>query len=95
MQKDNTCTKHKFLTSIRRIRVDGIYKKADINFWLVTLVIALLFMVIVFFVMGGVFNIWGETTTKIKEEHIEKGLEEINIFGEDDENAQASTSSEK
>lgn len=68
-------------------------KKADINFWLVTLVIALLFMVIVFFVMGGVFNIWGETTTKVKEEHIDKSLEELNIFGEEDENTQASTAS--
>ncbi len=68
-------------------------KKADINFWLVTLVIALLFMVIVFFVMGSVFNIWGETTTKVREEHIEKGLEELDIFGETDENKQESTAS--
>lgn len=72
-----------------------IHKKGDINFWLVTLVIALLFMVIVFFVMGGVFNIWGETTGKVKEEHIEKELENINIFGEEDENTQASTAAEK
>ncbi len=80
---------HKSLTSkaSRRDLLNrwNLFKKGDINFWLVTLVIALLFMIVVFFVMGSVFNIWGETTTKVKEEQINKGLEELNIFGETNE----------
>ncbi|PIN79544.1 hypothetical protein COV16_03630 [Candidatus Woesearchaeota archaeon CG10_big_fil_rev_8_21_14_0_10_34_8] len=48
-------------------------KKADMNFWLVLLVIALIFMVIVFFVMNNIFGYWGETTGKVQDD-ITKGL---------------------
>ncbi|MBI5002171.1 hypothetical protein HZC31_02200 [Candidatus Woesearchaeota archaeon] len=48
-------------------------KKGDMNFWLVTLVIALIFMVIVFFVMNSVFQKWGETTGGVQEEVKKQG----------------------
>ena len=58
-------------------------KKGDMNFWLVTLVIALIFMVIVFFVMNSVFQKWGETTGGVQGQIDEKTKEEgglKNIF---------------
>lgn len=54
-------------------------KKGDMNFWLVMLVIALIFMVVVFFVMKDVFDFFGESTGKIQED-IEKQQKEGSIF---------------
>ncbi len=59
-------------------------KKGDMNFWLVMLVIALIFMVIMFFVMNKVFTNWGETTSKIQEQTNTK-LEKNPLFGIDEE----------
>ncbi len=41
-------------------------KKADMNFWLVMLVLALIFMVIMFFVMNKAFTNWGKTTSGVQ-----------------------------
>jgi phosphotransferase system glucose/maltose/N-acetylglucosamine-specific IIC component len=54
-------------------------KKADMNFWLVMLVIALIFMVVVFFVMNKVFDFFGDSTEKIQGD-IEKQQKETSIF---------------
>lgn len=54
-------------------------KRADMNFWLVMLVIALIFMVIIFFVMNNVFQYWGKTTGKLQED-IEEQQEKTDIF---------------
>lgn len=54
-------------------------KRADMNFWLVMLVIALIFMVVVFFVMNKVFDFFGESTGKIQGD-IEKQQKETSIF---------------
>ncbi|MEK6920799.1 MAG: hypothetical protein AABX82_02865 [Nanoarchaeota archaeon] len=71
-------------------------KKADMNFWLVMLVIALIFMVVVFFVMNRVFDFFGESTGKIQED-IEKQQKEQSIFeglgtSDDTDNDDTSTS---
>ena len=78
-----------------------INKKGDMNFWLVTLVIALIFMVIVFFVMNSVFQKWGETTGGVQGQIDEKTKEEgglKNIFegitGSDKESTSESTTSD-
>ena len=49
------------------------------NFWLVMLVIALIFMVVVFFIMNNVFDFFGESTGKIQDD-IEKQQKEQSIF---------------
>lgn len=71
-------------------------KKGDMNFWLVMLVIALIFMVVVFFVMNSVFQKWGETTGGVQEQ-VDKKLEDKGIFegitGSDDEKKSESTTS--
>ena len=71
-------------------------KIADMNFWLVMLVIALIFMVVVFFVMNSVFDFFGESTGKIQED-IEKQQKEQSIFeglgtSDDTDNDDTSTS---
>ncbi len=55
------------------------FLKGDMNFWLVMLVIALIFMVVVFFVMDKVFDFFGESTGKIQGD-IEKQQKESSIF---------------
>ncbi len=71
-------------------------KKGDMNFWLVMLVIALIFMVIVFFVMNSVFQKWGETTGGVQEQ-VDKELKDKSIFegitGSDKETTSESTTS--
>jgi len=54
-------------------------KKADMNFFLVMLLIALIFMVIIFFVINNVFEIWGESTGKVRNTYIEKQAKESGI----------------
>ncbi len=54
-------------------------RKGDMNFWLVMLVIALIFMVIVFFVMNTVFQKWGETTGGVQGQ-VDKELKDKSIF---------------
>lgn len=63
----------------RASRVRRFSKKADMQFWLVMLVLALIFLVIMFFVMRGVFEYWGKSTSKIQED-IEKQQKETDIF---------------
>ncbi len=55
-------------------------KKADMNFWLVMLVLALIFMVLLFFVMNKVFSNWSKTTEKVQQD-INKQTKETDIFG--------------
>lgn len=55
------------------------FQKADMNFWLVMLIIALVFMVIVFFIMNSVFQKWGETTGGVQEQ-VDTELKNKNIF---------------
>ncbi len=73
-------------------------KKGDMNFWLVTLVIALIFMVIVFFVMNSVFQKWGETTGGVQEEVEKQGnVQDIfeGITDKDTDSASESTTDTK
>jgi len=51
-------------------------KKGDMNFWLVMLVIALIFMVVMFFVMNKVFTQWG-TSTGILQKETDKQIEKV------------------
>lgn len=72
-------------------------KKADMQFWLVMLVLALIFLVIMFFVMRGVFESWGKSTSKIQED-IEKQQKETTIFeglGDSEEISDTSSSASK
>ncbi len=55
-------------------------KKADMNFWLVMLVIALIFMVVVFFVMNNVFNFFGESTSKLQSDIKKQQEKEKDLF---------------
>ncbi len=60
-------------------------KKGDMNFWLVMLVIALIFMVVMFFVMNKVFTNWGESTGKLQEETDKQMKEDLpSLFGTED-----------
>ena len=43
------------------------HKKADMNFWLIMLILALIFMVIMFFVMNKAFTNWGKTTGSVQQ----------------------------
>ena len=43
------------------------HKKADMNFWLIMLILALIFMVIMFFVMNKAFTNWGKTTSSVQQ----------------------------
>ncbi|MFA6888282.1 MAG: hypothetical protein WC254_02190 [Candidatus Woesearchaeota archaeon] len=67
-----------------------IKKKGDMNFWLVMLVIALIFMVVMFFVMNKVFTNWGETTEKIQEQ-TNTELDKNPLFGTDEETETTAT----
>ncbi len=66
-------------------------KKGDMNFWLVMLVIALIFMVVMFFVMNKVFTNWGESTGKLQEE-TDKQIEELPSLFDTDEDTTSGTS---
>lgn len=68
-------------------------KKADMQFWLVMLVLALIFLVIMFFVMRGVFEYWGKSTSKIQED-IEKQQKETDIFEGFGDSEETNTESE-
>ena len=65
-------------------------KKGDMNFWLVMLVIALVFMAIMFFVMNNVFTKWGESTGKIQEE-TDKQIEEMPSLFDTEEDSKSGT----
>ena len=51
------------MTTLKKINRE---KKGDMNFWMVLLILALIFMVIIFFVMTSVFQYWGKTTKSIE-----------------------------
>ncbi len=57
-------------------------KKADMNFWMVMLIIALVFMVVIFFIMTGTIEKYTETTSKIQDQS-NKDLQKSNFFSED------------
>ncbi len=57
-------------------------KKADMNFWMVMLIVALVFMVVIFFIMTGTIEKYTETTTKIQDQS-DKDLQKSNFFSED------------
>lgn len=66
-------------------------KKGDMNFWLVMLVIALIFMVIMFFVMNKVFTQLGESTGKLQEQTDKQIDEKLpSLFETDDEETETS-----
>lgn len=66
-------------------------KKGDMNFWLVMLVIALIFMVIMFFVMNKVFTQWGESTGKLQEQ-TDKEIEKApSLFDTDESDTKSET----
>ncbi|MBI5072529.1 hypothetical protein HZA99_01795 [Candidatus Woesearchaeota archaeon] len=71
-------------------------KKADMNFWLVMLVLALIFMVIMFFVMNKAFTNWGKTTggvqTQIDTKTDEAQKEGLFGFTSDSSSGSSSTS---
>ncbi len=43
-------------------------KKGDMNFWLVLGLLALIFMVVVFFVMNNIIGSYSETTGKVQKD---------------------------
>ncbi len=57
-------------------------KKADMNFWMVMLIVALVFMVVIFFIMTGTIEKYTETTSKIQDQS-NKDLQKSNFFSED------------
>lgn len=70
-------------------------KKADMNFWLVMLVLALIFMVIMFFVMNKAFTNWGKTTGGVQTQiatDTEKAQKE-GLFGVPSDSSSDSSSS--
>lgn len=70
-------------------------KKADMNFWLVMLILALIFMVILFFVMNKAFTNWAKTTGSVQQE-IDTSTEEAKkegLFGITTESDSSSASS--
>lgn len=69
-------------------------KKADMQFWLVMLVLALIFLVVMFFVTRSVFEYWGKTTSTVQK-NITKESETLDIFENlGSSNSEESTSEE-
>ena len=74
-------------------------KKADMNFWLIMLILAPIFMVIMFFVMNKAFTNWGKTTSSVQTQinnDSEKAKKEGlfgSLFGTSEESSDTSSSS--
>lgn len=62
-------------------------KKADMNFWMVMLIVALVFMVVIFFIMTGTIEKYTSTTERIQD----KSNEDLDEFLSSDSSDKSST----